>query len=346
MRFLSRTAARAACLAILTATLLSTGCNRGPTKSKVAVVTNNAFQFWQFAKRGAEDAGKKFDIDVEIKMPPRGNAEEQVQICEDLLVRGIKGISISSNDAVNMAEFYRTKVAPRVPFVTMDSDVPDPKIRRAYIGTDNYLAGRAAGELVKKAIPDGGKIAIFVGKLDAINAVERRQGLLDELAGIESKTLKNKTPNDVQNLNIGKYVLLDTRTDDVSPKTCQDRAEDLFTKVPDVAAVIGLWEYNPPALLQAKAKMHAKAAVIGFDENDVTLRGVKEGTCVGTIVQNPYKFGYESVKVLAALAKNDESVWKDYPGIDAEHRIFIPFRVITKDSVDAFQAECNKLLGK
>ena len=237
MRFLSRAAGSAALVAVVMALAMTTGCNRGPTKPKVAVITNNAFQFWQFAKHGAEDAGKKFDIDVEVKMPPRGNAEEQQQICEDLLVRGVKGIAISSNDAVNMSEFYAKKVAPRVPFVTMDSDVPDPKVRRAYVGTDNYLAGRAAGELVKKAIPDGGKFVIFVGKLDAINAVERRQGVLDELAGIDSKTIDKKTPNDIQNLNIGKYVLLDTRTDDVNPKTCQDRAEDLFTEVGlDVAA--------------------------------------------------------------------------------------------------------------
>jgi ribose transport system substrate-binding protein len=107
-----------------------------------------------------------------------------------------------------------------------------------------------------------------------------------------------------------------------------------------------LWEYNPPAMLRAKAKAHAKAAVIAFDENDETLRAVKDGSCIGTIVQDPYKFGYESVKILAALSKGDESVLKDYPGIDAEHRIFIPHRVITKDGVDAFQAECNKLLGK
>jgi ribose transport system substrate-binding protein len=341
MRFLSR----AATLAVLIALAAATGCNRGPAKTKVALVTNNAFQFWQFAKRGAEKAGHDLDIDVEVKMPQRGNAEEQVQYCEDLLVRGVKGISISSNDAANMSEFYRTKIFPRVPLVLIDSDSPDPKIRRAYVGTDNYLAGRAAGELVKKAVPDGGKVAIFVGKLDVQNAIERRQGVLDELAGVDSKVMKEKTPNE-PNITVGKYVVVDTRTDDANPKTCQDRAEDLFIKVPDVAAVVGLWEYNPPAMLRAKANMKAKAAVIAFDENDDTLRAIKDGACVGTIVQNPYKFGYESVKILAGLAKGDDAILKSYPGIDAENRIYVPHRVITKDKVDEFQAECNKLLGK
>ena len=53
----------------------------------------------------------------------------------------------------------------------------------AYIGTHNYRAGRAVGELVTKAVPKGGKFAIFVGKMDVANAVERRQGVLDYLAG-------------------------------------------------------------------------------------------------------------------------------------------------------------------
>ena len=32
---------------------------------------------------------------------------------------------------------------------------------------------------MQKAAPNGGKIAIFVGQMDAPNAVERRQGLLE-----------------------------------------------------------------------------------------------------------------------------------------------------------------------
>src|SRR5262249_18605574 len=149
-----------------------------------------------------------------------------------------------------------------------------------------------------------------------------------------------------RDLKLGKYTLIDTKTDDSKSEECLKQAEDLFTKRKDIDAVVGLWEYNPPALLRAKKNQKAKAFVIGFDENDETLNAIRDGSCVGTVVQNPYKFGYESVKIMAALAKGDDSVLKNYPGIDAEHRIYIPHRVITKDEVDAFQAECKKLLGK
>nr|MBA3352413.1 substrate-binding domain-containing protein [Blastocatellia bacterium] len=55
--------------------------------------------------------------------------------------------------------------------------------RLAYVGTNNYKAGREAGKLIKEVIPQGGKIALFVGRMDAQNAIDRRQGIIDELSG-------------------------------------------------------------------------------------------------------------------------------------------------------------------
>jgi ribose transport system substrate-binding protein len=43
------------------------------------------------------------------------------------------------------------------------------------------MAGRAAGQLIKEAIPDGGKVMLFVGKMEVLNAQERSQGIIDEL---------------------------------------------------------------------------------------------------------------------------------------------------------------------
>ena len=42
-------------------------------------------------------------------------------------------------------------------------------------------AGVAAGKLIKEALPDGGKIMVFVGKMDAQNAKDRFGGIKQEL---------------------------------------------------------------------------------------------------------------------------------------------------------------------
>ena len=65
--------------------------------------------------------------------------------------------------------------------ITHDSDAPDSD-RLFYLGTNNIEAGRMLGKLVKERMPEGGKIMIFVGKIDQLNAQQRRQGLIEELS--------------------------------------------------------------------------------------------------------------------------------------------------------------------
>jgi ribose transport system substrate-binding protein len=205
--------------------------------------------------------------------------------------------------------------------------------------------------------PKGGKIAIFVGQMDATNAIERRQGVLDYLAGVKQDEIGEKTPADATNVKFGNYVLMDTRTDDGKESICQQKAEEILRIHQDLACIVGLWEYNPPALLRAvrASKNPTKPAIVAFDENFQTLEGIQSDEIVGTVVQNPYMFGYESIKILASLARGDESVLKKRTDLDAENRIFIPHRVIVKtpggarigDSetleVDGFYAEVKKL---
>jgi ribose transport system substrate-binding protein len=159
----------------------------GNAKPKVAFVSNNAYQFWTFAQKGAEKAASEFDVELEFRKPEKGTVEVQRQILEDLINRGFTGVAVSPNEPTNTLSFYKNTVAKKMALVMTDNDLPDPSARKCYIGTHNYRAGRAAGELVKKAIPNGGKIAIFVGRADSPNAIERRQGVLDFLAGKDRK---------------------------------------------------------------------------------------------------------------------------------------------------------------
>lgn len=332
--------------------LVVSACSSGPSAKSptggktpggrvaVAFITNNSYDFWKIAQRGTEKAAPEFDVDVEFKMPSGGgSAEEQRRIVEDLLAKGIKGIAISPNDAANQTEFFK-EASKKAPLITQDSDLPDPSARRCYIGTDNYEAGRGVGKMVKQALPQGGKIIIYVGKLDVQNAVERRQGVLDELAGKQKGAIER--PEDGS--HFGNYTYITTMTDDGKREKCQQNAEDALVKYPDVACLIGLWEYNPPAILRAvtAAQKQGKVKIVGFDENPETLDGIRQGIVEGTVVQNPFMFGYEAVKILAGLARGDESVLKR-PDIDKENRIFVPHRVITKENVDAFEKELNDM---
>lgn len=333
-------------LATALALLTAAACKSNPSseRPKIAFISNNTFEFWTYAKRGTEQGAKEFNVDVEFYMPPHAKAEEQHDAIEDFMAKGVKGIAISPNDAVNQAEFLN-RIAEQVPLITQDSDLPPGSKRLCYIGTDNYLAGKAAGQLVKEAAPDGGKIVIYVGKLDAQNAVDRRRGLLDELAG-EKDAHAEELKKGAYPIPFGKYTLLDTMTDDAKDEKCQANVQDTLAKHADVRCLIGLWSYNAPAILNALNQavtigkiQKGQIALVGFDENDSTLQGVAEGIIYGTVVQQPYQFGYEAVRLLSHLARGDRSVLPAN-GID-----YIPHLIIKKDNVEDFRSKLKKLKG-
>ena len=324
-------------LAFFIAALLFNGCGEPSSSSQrinVGYVTNGISDFWVIAEKGAKDGAEAVDVDVTVMMPPEG-VGDQKRMIQDLLARSIDGIAVSPIDPANQGDILN-EIARNTNYITQDSDAPDTD-RLLYIGMNNYEAGRLCGKLVKEALPEGGDIMIFVGRLGQLNADERRQGVIDELLD-RSFDPQRRDPNTGPIVG-EKYTIIDTRTDQFDFARAKSQAEDAIAKYPDLDAMVGLFGYNPPKCLEAvkEAGKTGQIKIIAFDEEDDTLQAIKDGLIQGTIVQNPYQYGYESVRVLASLARGDQSVIPESKFID------IPARTITAENVDAFWTELRAL---
>jgi ribose transport system substrate-binding protein len=147
---------------------------------RFAFVINNPDPFWSYAQAGCFKAEQDFGVICDFQAPPTGSQAEQNRILEDILSKGgYKGVAVSPLDPANQTSILN-KVAAEMPLICHDSDAPESN-RLFYLGTSNYDAGRELGKLVKERMPDGGKLMIFVGSIDVLNAQERRRGLIDEL---------------------------------------------------------------------------------------------------------------------------------------------------------------------
>jgi ribose transport system substrate-binding protein len=291
-------------------------------KLRLAFVTNNASDFWKIARKGTEKAAVEFpNVEVDFRIPDDGTAATQQRAVDDLLARGLEGMAISPVDPKNQVQMLN-RAAEKALVVTQDSDAPESN-RTCYIGTDNVAAGKQAGKLVKEALPNGGEIMVFVGKKDAQNAAERFRGLQEELAGSNIK-------------------ILDLRTDDTDRARAKSNVSDTMVKHPNVAGLVGLWSYNGPAILNAvkEAGKISRIKIIAFDEEDETVAGIKDGSIHGTIVQQPFEFGYQSIKLMAQVLGGDKS------GIPATKQNFVPTQAIKKDNVEDFAAKMKQMLGK
>lgn len=305
------------------ALMLSIGAGAASAQEKktLALVTNASADFWTIARRGTEKAQEELpNYNVEFYVVAEATAAEQRRILDDLLTKGVAGVSISSIDPANSTDILN-RVAEQAVLFTTDSDAPESK-RIAYIGTDNRQAGVQAGELIKKALPDGGKIMMFVGTMGAANAIERVDGIKQALEG-------------------SNVEIIDIRTDEVDFARAKRNVEDTLTKYPDISGLVGLYSYNTPQIVEAvrAAGKIGQVKVIGFDEDPVTLRGIADGIVDATVVQQPYEFGYQSMIGLAKVIEGDKSF------IPEDGLIIVPTKVIDSSNVEEFQGQMRELLA-
>ena len=205
---------------------------------------------------------------------------------------------------------------------------------------DNYLAGRMCGQMIKEAIPDGGEVILFVGRLEQLNARQRRQGIVDELLDRSSDPTRYDPTG--QPLKGDRYTVLDTRIDQFDFGKAKPLAQDAIARYPQLKCMVGLFSYNPPKCLEVvrHAGKLGQIKIVSFDEERDTLQGITDGEIFGTVVQNPYNYGYDSVRILAALARGEEKALPDSKFVN------IPARKITKDNVHQFWDELKRLTGR
>ncbi len=303
----------------------------------IAFVTNQIASFWNIAEVGCNDAAKDFDVEVDVRFPNEATATKQKQIIEDLMSSGIDALAISPIDADNQKEMVNNW-ASQIPLLTHDSDAPDTN-RLMYIGMDNYRGGRLVGKLIKDALPEGGEIIITIGRLEQDNAKKRRQGVIDELLDRpDDDTRFDPVEGEIKG---EKYTILATLTDQGKPEVAKQKTEDALNTYSDVDLFAGLFAYNPPAIIQAlkQANKLGEIKIVGFDEDDATLQGIKDGNVIGTVVQNPYEYGDQSGKILSDLLKGNESVIPEGEFID------ISARSVTPENVDEFWADLKAKTG-
>ena len=298
------------------------GAAHAEDKKTLAFVVNGASDFWKAAEAGVKKAQEELpNYNLVLKYPEQSSAAIQIRLMDDLVASGVAGIMVSAVDPKTESDALN-RIGQQVALATTDSDAPQTS-RIAYIGSSNTDAGKQAGELVLKALPEGGKCMGFVGLLGADNAKERIQGVKDVIKG-------------------SKVELVDVRGDDIDFTRAKRNVEDTLTANPDINCMIGFYSYNTPKIYEAlkEAGQLGKIKIIGFDEDPTTLGGVKEGTIIGTVVQQPYEWGYQGMKHLAAYLEGDKS-W-----IPENKLLIVPTKIIDQSNVDAFWAELKKRQGK
>ncbi|HET9116541.1 MAG TPA: substrate-binding domain-containing protein, partial [Pseudonocardiaceae bacterium] len=236
------------------------------------MVVNILATYWVAGKDGNAAAAKELGIAAHFEGPSQGQLSTQVSEYNTLAASGANGMFTSVIDPVSEGATINKAESKGVNVVAIDSPVPAKNAKTfVYVGTPNTAAGEAAGEAMKKALPNGGDVAILEGSSTATNSLQRIAGFKAALKG--SKV----TVSTVQN-------------DNGSAATAASNADSVIAGNPNLKGIYGVYSYDGPAASVAvKAKGDTgKIHVVADDNEPGTITGLKNGTISASIIQQPF----------------------------------------------------------
>jgi ribose transport system substrate-binding protein len=265
--------------------------------------------FWESIRRGAEKAGAEADVKIFWNGPEReGNREMQIQIIEDFITRKVSGIVLAPIDNKAMVPSVEKIYAKSIPCVIIDSGIDTDKYV-SFVATDNYKGGVIAARRMGKILSGKGRIVVVKYAPGSASTMKREDGFIN--------TIEKDFP---------EIEIVDSKYGLDTVETSLQAAEDLLTKNTELDGIFACNESTSVGTLRAlqSQRRAGKMKMIGFDAGGLLIEGVKAGIVDSLVVQNPYKMGYEGVRVLIATLD----------GKKVERRVDTGVMLVTKENLE------------
>jgi ribose transport system substrate-binding protein len=258
-------------------------------KYTIAVIPKgNINQFWKEVKAGAINAERAYDIDVIYRGPViEANYNLQIRVIKNFIAMGV--------DAIVLAPSHKDRVLPVIELakkkgikvVIIDSEISG-NYHDAFIATDNYLAGRRAGEEFVKLIKHY-KAGIMRQRKGNASTDKREQGFIDVLTENNIEIVVDEYGGAVFGDSLKKF-------------------EEIIASNPEVKGYFCPGEISTLAFMRAleNTGQANKKILLGFDYNQEIQDGIDKGIISGVITQRAKEMGFLGVKTAFDLLEGKE----------------------------------------
>ncbi len=259
------------------------------------IVKNTSTYYWRVLLAGARKAGKELNIKVP-ELGPQNDTDitGQISILESAATNNPLAIVIAASQFEALGKPI-DEAAGKTKVIGVDSGA-NSKSYASFVTTDNVAGGRAAGEALAQAIEKTyGKAE---GEVMLITSVPGA-GSLDQRAQGFKEVLAEKYP--------GITIVAD-KVADGQITTGLNMMNDVILAKPNLRGAFASSEEMALGVSQAVAenKMEDKIKVVAFDSNDQLVKRLADGVVTALIVQDPFRMGYESVKIAHAASKGEQ----------------------------------------
>lgn len=249
-----------------------------------------------------------------IEMDAEMDAQKQSDQIANAITQGCDVIVLNPVDAKSLIPAcQKVKDAGILLLVIgMQLDESASDLVDSFIGGDDLEVGVRCGEMMKEALPDGGKVAIVEGAAGTDPQIKRTKGFEEETADTDIE-------------------IVDKQNSNWSTEEAMSITEDFLIKYPDLSGIFVHDDSMAAGVVEAvkAANLIGDIQIISYNGNKIGCEAVRNGEIFGTAQQDMDFIGSQSVK--AAVD------W--YSGEEIEKEYLDPVVPITKDNVDDFDPQ-------
>jgi ribose transport system substrate-binding protein len=270
--------------------LATTGRAQDNKKYTIAVIPKGTtHEYWKSIHAGALKAQQELGCQIIWKGPLKeSDREEQIKVMEDFITRGVSGICLAPLDDTALREPVHEAMSDGIPTIIMDSALKSNDYV-SFIATDNKKGGYIDGKELARLLGGKGRVAMLRYAVGSASTTGREEGFLEamkEYPGID--------------------VVSSNQYGGATTETAYAASEDMLTRFrkPDgTLGLDGIFTCNESTtfgmlLALENARYAGKIKFVGFDSSEKLIAAIKDGQLDATVVQNPFKMGYLSVKMM------------------------------------------------
>lgn len=284
-----------------------------PIKPKIVLISHiKTNPYWLNIKEGAERAAKERGAVIEFLGPTTASTEEGLKLFEMATSAKVSGIITYVQEEGKYKNKINNAIEKGIPVVTIDSDEEDSN-RIAYVGTDNILAGQAAGAEMIKQVGTEGKVAVVMGGKEVKNQKERVEGFKNYITSNSNLKIVDVDSSDA--------MLLES---EIITRKILNRNDNNINALFCTSALDGIGAAKAVKDLNDKGKVK----IICFDDLEETINNIKNELVTATIVQKSDEMGYKAVNIIM------DKIEKKSQG---QQKFLTDVKVVNKDNINTYK---------
>lgn len=262
----------------------------GSNKSIAVVAKGYASPFWAAVKSGVEAAGKDLGYEVTFNGPDNEtDVTRQNDQLNQALVRTPAALAFAALDSTAQSSVLQQFADAGIPVVAFDSGVPGSDIPLTTVATDNKAAAGEGAKNLADLIGKKGKVAIICHSQTSLTGQDREQGFREWLTA-----------------NAPDIEVVEVQYNNSDQAVAQQQAGAILQAHPDLAGLFATDDDGAVAAAQAaKTAGRNDVKIVGFDSGKPQLELIKEGVIAGSITQNPYQMGYDTIVSVDKVLKGE-----------------------------------------